>query len=136
MIVSIAADPFGHPMIDTSTRIRIGAWTAEPTLNLLKRDGRSVKLDPRAMDLLVYLANHAGEVVSVPELMTSVWDGRTPDDTQVYKTVTKIRKAFGDHPEDARYIETIPKRGYRLVAPVTPLAAERSNRAKAWKPAS
>lgn len=56
-------------------RIGIGPWTANPALNLMERGTRSVKIEPRAMDVLVFLARHNEAVVSVDELIASVWKG-------------------------------------------------------------
>jgi DNA-binding winged helix-turn-helix (wHTH) protein/Tol biopolymer transport system component len=100
------------------TRIQIGDCTVLPALNVLERDGASVKLEPRAMDLLVYLANARDRVVPPDELLREVWQGRVFDDGIVYKKINQLRKALGDDSQDARFIETIPKRGYRLVAAV------------------
>lgn len=74
------------------------------------------------MELLVYLARHGGEVVSNDDLIREVWHGRAFGDGVVYKKINQLRKALGDDSRNARLIETIPKRGYRLVAPVTALA--------------
>lgn len=70
------------------------------------------------MEVLEYLATHAGEVVSTEELLEAVWQGRVVSDGTVYQYITKLRHALGDSAGEARIIETIPKRGYRLVAPV------------------
>jgi len=88
-------------------------------LNLLERDGRAVKLEPRAMELLVYLAGRAGDVVSANELVDVVWHSRVVGDGAIYQSISQLRHALGDGTEDAGYIQTIRKRGYRLVAPVT-----------------
>ena len=101
------------------TRIKIGDLTVSPSLNLVERHGASIKLEPRAMDLLVYLAGTAGRVVSADELLREVWQGRVFDDNVVYKKINQLRRALGDDPRGKRFIETIPKRGYRLIAPVT-----------------
>ena len=101
-----------------STTIRLGDWTATPELNLLERDGCSSKLEPRTMDLLVYLVNRAGEVVTTHEVMAQVWRGRVVEDSAVYKRINQLRKALGDDSRAPTFIETIPKRGYRLIAPV------------------
>ena len=118
-----------------SEKIKIGDWTVTPALNLLERNGHSIPIKPLTMDVLVYLASHAGEVVSADELITSVWKGQVVGDGSVYQTINQLRHALGDHREGARLVETIPKRGYRLVATVVPLAAERPIRSRAWKPA-
>jgi len=100
------------------TRIRIGTCTVDPTRNLLERTDQSLKLEPRAMDVLVYLAKRPGEAVSADELLREVWAGRVFDDGIVYTKINQLRKALGDDPRAPRFIETIPKRGYRLIAAV------------------
>lgn len=100
-------------------RIQIGSWTASPSLNLLERGTESIRLEPRAMDLLVHLARHPGEVVSIEELMTAVWKGVVVGEGSVYLAIRQLRQALEDGEDGARYIETIRKRGYRLIAPVT-----------------
>jgi adenylate cyclase len=99
--------------------MRIGDWTVRPSLNVIERDGASIKLEPRAMDLLVYLANAPGHVASADELLREVWHGRVFDGSVVYKRINQLRQALGDDTRASRFIKTIPKRGYRLVAPVT-----------------
>ena len=103
--------------------IKVGDWAVSPTQNLLERDGQSVKLKPRAMDVLVYLADHAGEVVSTDELISIVWQGRVVGDGTVYQSINQLRQALGDGARKAEYIETIAKRGYRLVANVEAIPA-------------
>src|SRR5262245_43679520 len=102
--------------------MQIGDWTVSPALNQLERAGTSIKLEPRAMDLLVHLAEAGDRVVSNEELLRSVWQGRVFDDGVVYKRINQLRKALGDDPQHPRFIETIPKRGYRLVATVIRVA--------------
>ncbi len=57
---------------DLSRNINVGGWTVTPTLNLLERNGRSIRIEPRAMEVLTYLAGHAGEVVSTDDLIAAV----------------------------------------------------------------
>jgi TolB-like protein len=99
--------------------LKIGDWTVLPSLNLVEANGASRKLEPRAMDLLIYLAKAPGRVVSTDELLREVWRGRVFDGSVVYKKINQLRRALGDDPRGSRFIETIPKRGYRLVAAVT-----------------
>src|SRR5262245_62095604 len=98
--------------------MKIGDWTVLPALNQLQRGDACVKLEPRAMDLLVYLANAGERVVPTDELLRGVWQGRVFDDGIVYKRINQLRKALGDDPQQPTFIETIPKRGYRLIAAV------------------
>ncbi len=99
-------------------QIRIGAWTATPSLNLLERETRSVKLEPRAMDVLMFLAQHAGEVVSIEQMIAAVWQGAVVGDGSVYLAIRQLRQSLDDASEGSSYIETIPKRGYRLTVRV------------------
>jgi TolB-like protein/DNA-binding winged helix-turn-helix (wHTH) protein len=111
-------------------RIKIGPWTATPALNLLERGARSLKIEPRAMDVLVFLARHDGAVVSVEELIASVWKGVIVGDGSVYLAIRQLRQVLDDPVNGTRYIETISKRGYRLtvsaepVEPAVPVASE------------
>jgi DNA-binding winged helix-turn-helix (wHTH) protein/TolB-like protein/Tfp pilus assembly protein PilF len=103
-------------------RALIGDWSVEPALDALQRGGESVRLEPKAMELLVALASRPGEVVSREELLSTVWPGVVVGDEALSQAVTKLRKALGDDVRAPTYIETISKRGYRLIAPVKPLA--------------
>jgi TolB-like protein/DNA-binding winged helix-turn-helix (wHTH) protein len=105
-----------------ATKTRIGAWTADPALNLLQQGERSVRLEPRAMDVLMHLAASSGAVTSVEDLMSAVWKGVIVSDGSVYLAISQLRQALGDAPGGVSYIETVPKRGYRLVVSVEPLA--------------
>ena len=78
----------------------------------------SVKIEPRAMDVLVFLAGHADEVVSVEQLIAAVWKGVVVGDGSVYLAIKQLRRALEESADGIRYIETIPKRGYRLIVPV------------------
>ena len=98
--------------------LSIGAWVLWPNLNQIERDGDVVRLEPKAAAMLGLLARRAGEPVSRQELLDTVWAGVVVSDDALTQVVIKLRKALGDSPRDPKYIETIPKRGYRLVAPV------------------
>ncbi len=102
-------------------RIRVGDWIVTPALNLLERGEQSIRVEPRAMDVLAYLARRPGRVVSVDELMAAVWQGVVVGDHSVYLAISQLRQALDDPAAGKRYIETIRKRGYRLTVPVVPL---------------
>jgi TolB-like protein/DNA-binding winged helix-turn-helix (wHTH) protein len=107
--------------VNDRTAVKIGDWTVRPSANLLERDGASLRIEPRAMDVLMVLASHAGQVVSVDELLAAVWRGVVVTDSSVYLAINQLRHAL-DAPNGASHIETIPKRGYRLTRPVEPVA--------------
>lgn len=101
-------------------RWRIGAWRVDPALDEISRDGTSVKLEPRTMRLLVCLAKHAGQVVSVEKLLDEVWTGVVVTPNSVYQALAELRRVLGDDPKEPSYIVNVLRRGYRLVAPVAP----------------
>jgi adenylate cyclase len=118
--------------------MKIGDWTCEPALNQLSAGDKSVRLEPKAMAVLVHLAERPGEVVSREALLAAAWPGVVVSDDALTQVVIKLRKALGDAAEKPAYIQTISKKGYRLVAPVvgsetapTPPAPRRR-----WMPAA
>jgi DNA-binding winged helix-turn-helix (wHTH) protein len=96
----------------------LGDWLVEPMLNRVSLNDACVQLEHRVMAVLVCLAEHAGEVVTRRDLVDSVWDEGFVADNTITHAVTELRKAFGDDARDPRFIETIHRKGYRLVAPV------------------
>src|SRR5690606_10067565 len=116
--------PAAPPAMTEPKRIRIGNWIATPSLNLLESDGRSVRIEPRAMDVLVLLAGRAGEVISTRELLASVWTGVVVGDGSVYLAINQLRSVLDAPGADASHIETVRKRGYRLVVPVAPATGD------------
>ncbi|MEJ2147322.1 MAG: protein kinase [Acidobacteriota bacterium] len=97
----------------------VGEWRVRPPLNRIERGEEARHLEPRAMDLLVYLADHAGEVLSKDRLVRAVWPEAFVTDGAVTYSITRLRQLLGDDARDPRFIETIPRRGYRLIAEVT-----------------
>jgi TolB-like protein/DNA-binding winged helix-turn-helix (wHTH) protein len=98
--------------------LRIGDWCVDPSSGQISRDGETLPLDERSMRLLLCLADHAGEVVSVDELLDHVWAGVSVTPDSVYQTVASLRRLLGDDPKRPAYIATAHRLGYKLVAPV------------------
>jgi Tol biopolymer transport system component/DNA-binding winged helix-turn-helix (wHTH) protein len=84
----------------------------------VERGGRAVGLEPKAFDLLVLLLERQGQVVTKQEILDTVWRQTAVTDNAMTRIVAHLRKALGDDARDARYIETVPTRGYRWLAPV------------------
>jgi len=99
----------------------LGGCTVNPEDGSLTSPGRSVRLEPLQMDLLVFLCSRAGQVVTKDEILETVWRGRFISDDTVKSTFYQLRKALNDSPRKPRYIETIPKRGYRVLIDPVPL---------------
>ena len=120
--------------------LSIGPWEVLPRLNVLRGHDAEVHIEPRYMDLLVYLAERAGEVVSTDEILGRVWHGQVVGDHSVYQAIARLRKALGDGAGERTYIETVPKRGYRLIAavdrgsrPTAPSPTTKAHGSVPWK---
>jgi TolB-like protein/DNA-binding winged helix-turn-helix (wHTH) protein len=100
--------------------IRIGAWCVNPASGQISRNGETARVEVRTMRLLVCLAEHAGEVVSIDDLLNQVWSDVMVSPDSVYQAVASLRRQLGDDPKQPAYIETVPRLGYRLVATVGP----------------
>jgi adenylate cyclase len=99
--------------------LQVGEWRVDPRSNELSRGDESMRLEPKAIEVLVHLARRAGQVVGREELLSLVWPGVVVGDDALTQAIIKLRKALGDDARQPTYIETISKRGYRLLAPVT-----------------
>jgi TolB-like protein/DNA-binding winged helix-turn-helix (wHTH) protein/Tfp pilus assembly protein PilF len=108
--------------------LQIGDWRAEPALDQITRDSKTVKLEPRTMRVLMCLAEQAGEVVTVDQLLSTVWKDLVVTPDSVYQAVAALRKALGDDTKEPAYIVNVVRRGYRLIARVTPIEAARTVR--------
>lgn len=110
---------------ESSTRVaelgqfRLGEWSIHPSEGTVSSDGQCLRLEPRVMDVLVQLAAYPGTVVSKEEILAAVWGGAFVEEGALSQAVHSLRKALGDDARQPRYIQTIPKRGYRLIAPVS-----------------
>ena len=108
----------------------------EPEAFRVLKAGRPVAIEPKAFDLLAFLLQHPGRLVEKQELLDAVWKDTTVTDNAMTRLVAQLRKALGDPAAESRYIETVPTRGYRFIAPVrlvdvpktTPLAPETTPR--------
>ena len=103
---------------DESAYYHLGDWLVDPNRNTLSRAEQVRRLEPLAMDVLVYLMSHAQSVVSSTELMDVLWVQKLAEPRVIAKRINQIRVALGDDARRPVYIETIPKRGYRLIASV------------------
>ncbi len=101
----------------------IGDWLVEPDRLRLRRGDDIRKLEPMAMRLLVFLAERPEKVVSRAEILQDVWEGRAVVDETLSRAMSLVRQALGDEAQHPRYIETVPKQGYRVVAAVSRPAA-------------
>jgi transcriptional activator of cad operon len=104
-----------HP---PSTTLRIGDWFVNPLSGEIARGEERVRLEARTMRLLLCLAETPGKVVSIDALLDQVWSGVVVTPDSVYQAVAALRRLLGDDAKQPAYIVTVPRLGYRLVAPV------------------
>lgn len=102
--------------INTQQAFRVGEWRVDPDSGHLQGQGTEVKLEPKVMAVLVCLAHHPGKVVSREVLEATAWAGMVVGYDALSGTIIKLRKALGDDSRHSRYIETVSKKGYRLIA--------------------
>jgi adenylate cyclase len=95
---------------------RVGAWLVKPSLDIISRNGATVRLEPKVMGVLVCLAGHAGEALPKETLLQTVWPDTFVSEDVLKRCISELRRVFEDDAREPRIIETIPKRGYRLVA--------------------
>lgn len=100
---------------------RLGPWRVRPDLCALESAERRAQLEPKIMGVLLSLAQHAPRVVTREQFIVEVWNGRAVTDEVLSRAVSLLRAELGDDAQDPRYIRTVPRVGYTLVAPVEPL---------------
>lgn len=124
---------------------RLGDWEVLPLRGVLRKDGHEEKPEPRVFGVLIALARRDGDLVTRDELVDELWDGRPTSDEPINRCLSQLRRHLGDKSRPHRYVETLTRRGYRLVQPVERLepAAQESQAHSAvtaavpaarWKP--
>lgn len=103
---------------DRNRRLRVGSWWFHPEFNRLRDANSVVQLEPKASLALMLLVERAGQPVTRQELLDTVWHDAVVSDDALTQVIIKLRKALGDSSRDPRYIQTIPKCGYCLLAEV------------------
>jgi transcriptional activator of cad operon len=113
-------DPFEDSVYEvTHSPFRLGDWTVLPDLNRLTRVGVVVHVESRVMEVLVYLARNHPRLVTRQQITDAVWRTEYISDNTLTHAIAELRSALGDNAKDPLYIETIHRRGYRLLVPMT-----------------
>ena len=102
-----------------SRELQIGEWLVEPDLNCITRGKKKTSVEPKVIEVLVCLADYPGEVLSKKQIIQTVWPDTFVSEEVLRYSISELRKAFGDDAKNPRIIQTIARRGYRLIAPVT-----------------
>jgi TolB-like protein/DNA-binding winged helix-turn-helix (wHTH) protein/Flp pilus assembly protein TadD len=109
-----------RPSDQTATSFRFGLFEVDSRTGELRKQGRRLKLRGRPFDILVLLLARGGDVISREELRQQLWQADTfvDFDHGLNSAINRLREALGDSAENPRFIETLPKRGYRFIAPI------------------
>ena len=121
----------------TDTIFFFGEWQVSPQSNRLSRGSISRQLEPKAMEVLLYLCHRPGDVVSSDDLLDACWPGLETGDNPLHKTIAQLRRALDDSATAPQFIETIRRRGYRTLAQVSfPSGDEQSVDEVVWQSGS
>jgi transcriptional activator of cad operon len=104
--------------LSIATKYRVGKFVVVPQLNQLSCHNTSITLEPKAIDLLVYFIQNPARIASRAQIISAVWGPINVSDHAVNRLISQLRKALSDNQQPYQYIETVAKRGYRLIADV------------------
>lgn len=107
-------------------QITFGPFGLDPVERVVRRAGTPIPLTPRTVEVLLALVERHGQVVDKGWIFDHVWRGVCVEECNLAQHVSTLRRALGDHAREPAYIETIPRRGYRFVAPVVRLPSSPS----------
>jgi Tol biopolymer transport system component/DNA-binding winged helix-turn-helix (wHTH) protein len=110
----------GRPGREGSANFTAGEALIQPALNRISIHGRVAQVEPKVMQVLALMASRPGSVISRETFLDTVWNGVVADDYLLNRAISELRKILDDDPQAPRYIETIRKGGYRLIAPIAP----------------
>jgi TolB-like protein/DNA-binding winged helix-turn-helix (wHTH) protein/Tfp pilus assembly protein PilF len=108
----------------SSGPFRVGDWRVDPAFDRISNGTTEIKLEPRTMRLLVFLAQRAGRLVTLEEMLESVWADVVVTPASAYQAIGQLRRQLGDTGADPRFIANVPRRGYSLIAPVEMASSE------------
>ncbi|MGH1372238.1 MAG: winged helix-turn-helix domain-containing tetratricopeptide repeat protein [Cellvibrionaceae bacterium] len=119
--------------MDVNKGFVLGDWQVDPLAGRVSRGDQSVHVEPKVMEVLVCLAKYAGETVSREQLLNEVWDGVVVSEEVLTRAISELRSLLGDTAREKRYVKTLPKRGYSLIASVESVAHQVAEVASAPK---
>lgn len=111
-----------EPTIDRATLevgFRVGEYLVEPQLQRISKADAAMRVEPKVMETLVCMAEHPRQTVTKQQFSEAVWRGTIVTDDAILRCISELRKIFEDDHTEPRYIETIRKKGYRLIAPIS-----------------
>lgn len=105
-------------MTTAFTSFYLGDWHVSPVTNELSKDGNTIKIEAKVMDVLLFLSEHPDQLITREQLEQAVWKNTVVGYDALTGCIAKLRKTLGDSTQQPAYIETIPKKGYRLIATI------------------
>lgn len=128
----LAKLPTINCMTEIARRLQysIEKWTIYPDQNLIDSGSDQIYVEPKTMSVLVFLIEKQGQTISREEFINEVWGGTVVTDNSLNQSISKLRKIFNDETAKPRIIETVSKRGYRLIAPVQMIDEEQVSKKK------
>ena len=115
------------PELSSFGDFSLGDWIVQPRLNRITRGDSTVSIELKMMQVLLCLAKHSGDLVTRQELIDTVWATEFIGENVLTRAIAEIRKALGDDARRPSYIETIHRRGYRLLIKPGPVSEEESS---------
>jgi len=100
-------------------RFRVGEWLVEPDLNHIVRGDATTHIEPKVIEVLICLASDPGEVIPKEKIIKTVWPATFVSEEVLTRSISELRRAFCDDAKNPCFIQTIARKGYRLIAPVT-----------------
>ena len=114
-VIAPARGPRASRGENAMSALMLGAATVDPSARTISSNGLSRRISPKAMAVLGALMKASGDVVSREALLAHVWPEVTVGEEVLTQAITELRRAFGDRPQNAQYIKTVPKTGYCLL---------------------
>ena len=105
--------------IDLQEGFFLDEWFVEPQLGRLSKDEKMVQLEPKIMEVLVFLAENQGKTLKKEQFFNLVWADVNVTEHVLARAISELRRVLKDNPQNPRFIQTIPKIGYRLIMPVS-----------------
>tara|TARA_B100000446_G_scaffold106655_1_gene99688 strand:+ start:152 stop:2749 length:2598 start_codon:yes stop_codon:yes gene_type:complete len=105
----------------------LGEWRVEPLSGVFIRGEHSVHVEPKVMEVLICLAQSAGQTVTRDQLLNDVWQGVVVSEEVLTRAISELRSLLGDTAREKRYVRTLPKRGYSLIMPLSPVSVSEVN---------
>ena len=120
---------------DLRQGFELGPWQVLPDLGLLRQGETEQRIEPMVMNVLVLLASGDGDVVTLDQIVEAVWGGRPTSPEAIVQKIKVLRDKLGDDPKDPKFIQTIPKIGYRVVCQIVVPEAVEAEPPQAFFPA-